>query len=92
LRVRATFADPVVWYEANAAFGRDLQRLGAMMLVAALLVPRVAGRHAALVLSVGAVLGVAALAAVGTARANRLLAAHQGARRAAPSASDVRGD
>jgi uncharacterized membrane protein len=75
LRVRATFADPVVWYDANEATGRDLARLGAIMIVAAFVVPWLAGRHATLVLAAGVTIGVLVLAAVGTARANRMLAA-----------------
>jgi hypothetical protein len=34
LRVPATFADPAIWYEANAVCGEDLVRLGAVLLVA----------------------------------------------------------
>ncbi|HUL04638.1 MAG TPA: SdpI family protein [Gemmatimonadales bacterium] len=41
LRVAATFADPFVWYEANAAVGRDFVLLGAALLAVALLLPRV---------------------------------------------------
>ena len=82
LRVRATFADPAVWYAANAATGRDLARLGGAVFVAAFVVPWLVGRHATLVLAVGVVVGTVALAAVGTVRANRLLAARE---RAAPS-------
>ncbi len=32
IRVRATLADPAVWYQANAACGGDLVRLGAVLL------------------------------------------------------------
>jgi SdpI/YfhL protein family len=36
LRVPATFADPRIWYEANAVCGDDLVRLGAVLLAVAL--------------------------------------------------------
>ena len=36
LRVPATFADPRIWYEANAVCGDDLVRLGLVLLVVAL--------------------------------------------------------
>ena len=78
LRVRATFADPEVWYDANAAFGRDLGRFGGAVLVAAFILPWVAGPHATLILTAGVVLGAVVLAIVGTARANRLLDARRG--------------
>lgn len=39
LRIRATLADEHVWYEANAATGRDLVLLGSVLLVAALVLP-----------------------------------------------------
>jgi hypothetical protein len=39
LRVAATFADAAVWYEANAAVGRDFILLGAVLLGIALIVP-----------------------------------------------------
>ena len=77
LRVRATFADPDVWYEANAASGRDLFGLGAALLVAALVVPWVAGRWAPPLLTGGAVIGALAMARRGTRHANRLLAERQ---------------
>lgn len=77
LRVRATFADPEVWYDANAAFGRDLGRFGGAVLLAAFALPWVVGRHATLILTACVVLGALALAIVGTARANRLLAARR---------------
>lgn len=79
LRVRATFADPQVWYDANAAFGRDLGRFGGVVLLAAFILPWVAGRHATLILTAGVVLGATGLAIVGTARANRLLAVRRAA-------------
>ena len=79
LRVRATLTHPAVWYEANAATGRDLARLGVAVLVGAVVVPWVVGRDAALVLAAGVVAGAVALGVVGRARANRLLAEHAAA-------------
>ena len=42
LRIPATFADEKVWYEANAVAGRDMMVLGTVILVVALVLPRVA--------------------------------------------------
>lgn len=39
LRVTATLADPVVWYEANARCARDLQVLGILLVGGAILLP-----------------------------------------------------
>jgi hypothetical protein len=39
LRVPATFADETVWYDANAAAGRDMVGLGAIVLAIALALP-----------------------------------------------------
>ena len=39
LRVPATFANEKVWYEANAAMGRDLIALGILLTVLAFVVP-----------------------------------------------------
>ena len=43
LRVPATFADPQVWYDANAIAGRDLMALGALLLLVSLALPRLGG-------------------------------------------------
>jgi hypothetical protein len=40
LRVPATFADEKVWYEANAAAGRDMMILGAVLVSVALVLVR----------------------------------------------------
>jgi uncharacterized membrane protein len=40
LRIPATLADDHVWYEANAATGRDLIVVGGVLLVVALALPR----------------------------------------------------
>ena len=41
LRVRATFADDTVWYDANAVAGRDFMVLGVCLGLIALLLPRI---------------------------------------------------
>jgi hypothetical protein len=41
--VPATFADEHVWYEANAVAGRDMMALGAVLVVVASALPRLAG-------------------------------------------------
>jgi len=77
LRVPATFADPWVWYEANALIGRDLMLLGALMLVLAFALPRVASLSPARYTAVCGTIFVAgsvALAIRSWRRANRLLA------------------
>ncbi|HTT69297.1 MAG TPA: SdpI family protein [Gemmatimonadales bacterium] len=64
VRVRATFADEHIWYEANAQAGRDLTLLGVVTLVLALalrvMLPR--GQYAAVcgvVFVVGSLISVA---------------------------------
>ncbi len=42
LRVPATFADETVWYDANAAAGRDMMAFGTVATVIALVLPHVA--------------------------------------------------
>jgi hypothetical protein len=80
VRVRATLADPDVWYAANAASGRELFALGAVLAVAALIVPLVAGRWAVDVLVGGTIVGTLILAWRANRFANQLLAARQSAR------------
>jgi uncharacterized membrane protein len=43
LRVPATLANEKVWYEANAALGRDLIALGVLLVVLAIVVPPLTG-------------------------------------------------
>jgi uncharacterized membrane protein len=43
VRLPATLSTPAVWYEANAVCGRDLVRLGLVLLVIALGLPFVRG-------------------------------------------------
>jgi uncharacterized membrane protein len=73
LRVQATFADEWVWYEANAAAGRDLLYGGLCELAAALLffpVPDVAYA----LINAGVILGSTLwMTVAGINRANRLL-------------------
>lgn len=75
LRVRATFADPSVWYEANAMSGRDLFVLGAALALAAAVLPWVIGEAAVAPLTAGLLAGTVVTAVRGTRYANRLLAA-----------------
>ncbi|HET6577645.1 MAG TPA: SdpI family protein [Gemmatimonadales bacterium] len=42
LRLPATFADERVWYEANAVAGRDMMALGTVLIIVALVLPRLA--------------------------------------------------
>jgi uncharacterized membrane protein len=79
-RVPATFADEWVWYEANAAGGRDLLLVGVIDMAIALLLPLTA--HVSpdiyLLATVGVlVIGVLIAAVVGWRRANRLLEERQ---------------
>jgi len=75
VRTAATLADERVWYEANAASGRDLLALGVAEIVLALVLPWTGLSPTAYAGTVTVVLGAGALllAAVGIARARRLL-------------------
>ena len=84
LRVPATFADESVWYDANAATGRDLIVAGAIQFVAwAVLAGRPGlSRHAVSTIAPFVVLVSAGVTVgVGWWRANRLLARRSGRRR-----------
>ena len=85
-RVRATLADPDVWYAANAATGRGVFRLGAVITVAALVLPWWLGSWALASLLPAAFGGLAGIGAWGTLYANRLLAARERAGRSEASA------
>ena|SRR5689334_20923510 len=80
VRVPATFANERVWYDANAASGRDLIIAGAATLIAALLLPFFKGmsptRYSLLwtAIMVGALLVVAV---AGIKRSSRLLHEYQ---------------
>jgi uncharacterized membrane protein len=76
VRVKATFADEWVWYEANAASGRDVAAVGVLVVVLALALPlaELSEDAYALTLCAVAVVGALVAAVVGIGRANRLLA------------------
>jgi len=82
LRIPATLADDHVWYEANAATGRDLIVVGGVLLVVALALPRMGftdrPTYAALC---GGVFAAGSLVATVRAwrLANRLLREHRSA-------------
>src|SRR6186997_1123438 len=80
LRVPATFADEGVWYEANARSGRDLLRLGLVLIVLALVLPvtGIAVDVYALAWSAVTVVGTLVVAITGWRRANRLLRSRAG--------------
>jgi uncharacterized membrane protein len=76
LRVPATFADRQVWFDANAIAGRDLMVLGVLLLLVALLLPRMLSLSETAYGGVcGALLGAGALVMTvhGWRAANRLL-------------------
>lgn len=83
LRVRATFADEWVWYEANAKSGRDLLVFGVVLMVvppalAALRLSEPAFAACGVILTLG---GTMLLGAVGWRRANRMLTERRAADR-----------
>ena len=75
LRVPATFKDERVWYDANAASGRELFVLGVALLLFALVPPWLGWRGESHWLAWAVMLGAGAvvMAAVGWRRANRML-------------------
>lgn len=75
LRIKATFADEWVWYEANARSGRDLATLGAMQLAAAVVLNLLPISETQYALSNAAILlmGTIVFCIVGCRRANTLL-------------------
>ena len=82
LRVPATFADPSVWYDANAVAGRDMVALGAVVTAVALVLPRVVDFPSVIYVGICAgILGVGSLLlAIRSWRlANRLLRDRRGA-------------
>ena len=81
LRVESTFADEHVWYEANAASGRDLLlfAIGHIVLtLLAALVPAIS--ETTLILGSATVMAIGALtiAIIGWKRANRMLRERRG--------------
>ena len=76
LRVPATFADETVWYDANAAAGREMMSFGAVVTLIALVLPHVAhvGSQTYAAICAGVFgLGSLILAIRGWRLANRLL-------------------
>ena len=74
LRVPATYAAERVWYEANAQSGRDLRRLGVLLVVLAMLLPLVPGiPDTVYAMTIAAALGIGAVfcTAIGWTRARR---------------------
>src|SRR3954471_22189475 len=62
LRVRATFADDRVWYDANALAGRDMMAFGLAIVILAILLPlRIHLQEDVYAAIGGAFLGVGAL-------------------------------
>lgn len=76
LRVPATFADQWVWYEANAAAGRDITLLGVLLTAIASVLPVLPFpfEFGALLWAAVAVIGSMVMGATSWRRANRLLA------------------
>jgi len=79
LRVPATFKDEQVWYDANAASGRDLLVFGLVMALLAVVLPVTGIRDVALAFTWAVVTGAGAMvvAVIGWTRANRMLRERQ---------------
>ncbi len=75
LRVPATFRDDQVWYDANAAAGRDMMLLGGWTLAFGLLPPWFgwAGEAHAIAWAISLAAGSVIMAIIGWRRANRML-------------------
>ncbi|HEV7920916.1 MAG TPA: SdpI family protein [Thermoanaerobaculia bacterium] len=71
IRIAATFADEVVWYEANAASGRDMLILGILQVALGLVAPLAFN---IIVLIAGSML----FTTVGVRRAKRMLRERRG--------------
>jgi uncharacterized membrane protein len=81
IRVRSTFADERVWYDANAASGRDMIVTGAVVVIAAAVLPFVRGISATAYALICSVLLVGSLmigTATGVRRADRMLRDYRG--------------
>lgn len=81
LRTRATLADPEVWYEVNASSGRDMVRVGAAVVVLALvlaLVPGITENQHLIACEAALLGGVVGVAVVGSRRAARMLRERSG--------------
>lgn len=81
VRLPATFADEWVWYEANAASGRDILVIGVLLVVLSVVLPWTGLSENAYALTICAVatIGIMGAAAVGIVRAARLLARRRAA-------------
>ncbi len=79
MRVPATFKDEQVWYDANAACGRDLFAFGALLVLLAFAPPAFGMGSPSLEITWALVTCVGALwvAGVGWRRANRMLRERQ---------------
>lgn len=77
VRVKATFADEEVWYDANERSGRDLFLIGATELLGALLLPSLLGNAGVVVLILFLLVSVVWSGIRGVRYANRLLEAKQ---------------
>lgn len=77
LRVPATFANEKVWYEANAAAGRDMMILGAVIVVVALVLVRLVDLSDSTYSGVCAGVGALILTMRGWRAANRMLRERQ---------------
>ncbi len=81
LRVHATYADESVWYDANAATGRDMVGVGLLtsaLSIVLVFVPGVDEELHAFIMAGVLVVGLLVMAGVGIARANRMLRERQG--------------
>ena len=81
LRTRATLADPAVWYEANERSARDMIRVGAAVVAAALglaAVPGITEVHHLIACEAVLLGGVVGATVVGTRRATRMLRERSG--------------
>jgi hypothetical protein len=79
LRVPATYKDEQVWYDANAASGRDFAIFGVSMTLLAFVLPAAGVRVDAFSIAWGTAfsVGAIALAVLGWLRANRMFRERQ---------------
>lgn len=82
LRVPATFRDDSVWYDANAASGRDMLIFAVVVFLAAFLLPAAGVRDFAMAIAWIVIAGGGALvvAILGWRRANRMFRERRGTR------------
>src|SRR5262252_4186628 len=79
LRIPATYKDEQVWYDANAATGRDMTILGVALTLLSFVLPVAGVRDMAFAITWTAALGAGAIGAtvLGWARATRMLRERQ---------------